>query len=117
MKKLVKIVPIILVAIMVLSVFSTTMAVGVNPRGQYEGTTVGSFNNIGNKIIGALQAIGSIAAVAILVDLGIRYMMGSTEEKAEYKKTMIPYVIGAVFIFAAPWLAGIIYKLAGSLGN
>lgn len=72
------------------------------------------FDNVGNVIIGALKAIGTIIAVAILIVLGIKYMMGSAEEKAEYKKTMIPYLIGAVLIFAAPYIASAIYNFAGS---
>ena len=39
-------------------------------------------------------------------------MMGSAEEKAEYKKVMIPYLIGAVLIFAAPYIAGAIYTFS-----
>ena len=51
-------------------------------------------------------------AVGILMVLGIKYMMGSAEEKAEYKKTMIPYLIGAVLLFAAVNLATYIYGIA-----
>ena len=39
-------------------------------------------------------------------------MMGSTDEKAEYKKSMLPYVIGAVLVFAASSIASVIYNLA-----
>ena len=37
-------------------------------------------------------------------------MMGSAEEKAEYKKTMMPYIIGAALIFAASALAQVVFK-------
>ena len=42
-------------------------------------------------------------------------MMGSAEEKAEYKKTLLPYVIGAVLIFAASTIAGVVFNFASSL--
>lgn len=71
--------------------------------------------DIGGRILGVLQTIGVVLAVIILVILGIKYMMGSAEEKAEYKKTMIPYLVGAVFIFAAPILANIVYNFVKSL--
>ena len=71
--------------------------------------------DIGGRILGVLQTIGVVLAVIILVILGIKYMMGSAEEKAEYKKTMVPYLVGAVFIFAAPILANIIYNFVKSL--
>ena len=73
--------------------------------------------DVGGRILGVLQTVGVILAVIILVVLGIKYMMGSAEEKAEYKKTMIPYLVGAVFIFAAPILANIVYNFVKSLGG
>ena len=38
--------------------------------------------------------------------------MGSAEEKAEYKKTMLPYVIGAILVFAASNIAGLVFNFA-----
>lgn len=67
---------------------------------------------IGGKIIGLIQGIGIVLTVVILSILGIKYMMGSAEEKAEYKKTMIPYVVGAVCIFASTSIATLVYKIA-----
>lgn len=55
--------------------------------------------NIGNNIIGIIQFLGSFVSVITLVILGIKYMLGSVEEKAEYKKTMWPYLLGAIMIF------------------
>ena len=63
-------------------------------------------------IIKVISTVGSIVSVIILVALGIKYMMGSVEEKAEYKKTLFPYVIGASLLFAASTIASIIYNLA-----
>ncbi len=76
---------------------------------------VNTIADAGGKILNILQTVGVVLAVVILIVLGIKYMMGSAEEKAEYKKTMIPYVIGAVFIFAAPTLANIVYEFVKSL--
>ena len=39
-------------------------------------------------------------------------MMGSASEKAEYKKTMIPYLVGAILIFAASTIANVVYQFA-----
>ena len=38
-------------------------------------------------------------------------MMGSAEEKAEYKKTMIPYLVGALLIFAATTIVNVVYNM------
>ena len=64
---------------------------------------------IGNEVLGIIQIVGILLSVGCLMILGIKYMMGSAEEKAEYKKTFIPYIIGAVLLFAASAFAKIIY--------
>ena len=66
----------------------------------------------GNQIATIIRVVGIILSVIILMILGIKYMMGSASEKAEYKKTMIPYVIGAIVLFGASALAGTIVQLA-----
>ena len=80
-----------------------------------QGTGTGSVKSLGQQILGIVQLVGSIAAVVVLVVLGIKYMMGSAEEKAEYKKTKIPYINGAVLIFAASNVAGMIYDWASTI--
>lgn len=80
-------------------------------------TNVDDFKDLGGKILGVAQTVGVLVSVVILLVLGIKYMMGSAEEKADYKKSMIPYVIGAIIIFAAPTIANIIYELASSLNK
>ncbi len=74
-------------------------------------------SSLGGKVLSALQIIGFIAGVVILVVLGLKYMMGSLEEKAEYKKTMIPYLVGAIIVIAAPTLAKGIFSMIQSLGQ
>lgn len=69
--------------------------------------------NIGNKIIGPIRILGSIISVVTLIIIGIKYILGSVEERAEYKKTMLPYVIGAVIVFAITNLLKIIINIVG----
>ncbi len=71
--------------------------------------------SIGNTIIGFLRTVGSIVSVAVLAVIGIKYMMGSVEEKAEYKQTMKPYIIGAVLVFGITNILAIIVDVAISL--
>lgn len=70
---------------------------------------------VGGKIVGAIQVVGTMIAVAMLTILGIKYALGSAEEKAEYKKTMVPYLIGSVLIFAVSNITQIIYEWASKL--
>ena len=78
-------------------------------------TRAGKLKNMGNTIIGIVQFIGSFTSVIALIVIGIKYMTGSIEEKAEYKKTMGPYVIGAILVFATTNLLGIVNSITGGL--
>ena len=115
MKKLVKIIPVMLLIIVLASAFVPVFAADITNPSSLTGEGTDKFDKIGKQIIGMVQAIGSIVSVLILVILGIKYMMGSAEEKAEYKKTMIPYLIGAVLIFAASNIASMIYGFATTI--
>ena len=48
-----------------------------------------------------ISKAGTYIAVGALMIIGIKYMMGSVEEKATYKKSMIPYFIGCFILFGA----------------
>ena len=73
--------------------------------------------SVGGNIAGIIQTVGTVVAVIILIVLGIKYMMGSAEEKAEYKKTLMPYVIGAGMVFAASAIAGVIYQFTKNVAS
>lgn len=82
--------------------------------GNLSGNTTGTLTvqTAGNKVVQIVSTVGSILSVIVIIVLGIKYMMGSVEERADYKKTMLPYLIGAAFIFAASNIANIIYQFA-----
>ena len=110
----------IIVSILMLGVTCFAGDAGLVTPGDFEAkppTNVDDFKDLGGKILGVAQTVGVLVAVVILLVLGIKYMMGSAEEKADYKKSMIPYVIGAIIIFAAPTIANIIYQFADSLNK
>ncbi len=81
------------------------------PSSQTDAANATQIQNIGNSIIGFIQAVGSVLSVAVLAILGIKYMTGSVEEKAQYKKSMMPYVIGAIMIFAITNVLAIIVDI------
>ena len=118
-KKLVQIFTILMIVIALCSISVSVLA--ANPAAGTTAITPSSINGdtdlktdsistIGNNIVKILQTVGVVLSVIILIVLGIKYMMGSAEEKAEYKKSMMPYVIGAALIFAASALAQVIYN-------
>lgn len=66
-------------------------------------------------MLGYVQLVGTILSVLILMIIGLKYMLGSMEEKAEYKKTLIPYIIGAFMLFSGSLVPQIIYQIAQNI--
>lgn len=117
--KLSKILSIVMVAVMLVATLSnvafaentTIGGVTVNPDlTTNAGNKVGT---MGNQFLNIIRTVGTIAAVITLIILGIKYMMGSAEEKAEYKKTLTPYIIGAILVLAAVNIVNWIFNAAG----
>ena len=94
-----------------------TYAFNVNDWNPFEGGNVNNVNdgsillNKANKVLGYIKMIGTIASVIFISILGIKYMLGSLEEKAEYKETLKPYVIGCLLIFGTVQILGIISNI------
>ena len=122
MKKSIKVISTLLLAIMlvasiagtVLSVDPNTVLNGLNGNGNVQ---TNDLTKVGNNIVTIIQVVGIVIAVIVLLVIGIKYMMGSASEKAEYKKTMIPYIVGAVLIFAGTSLVRVIYSLSTSVST
>ena len=60
------------------------------------------------QLLAIFQIIGYAAAVVVLVWLGIKYITAAPDGKAEIKKQAFAYVLGAVLLFSAGTVAGII---------
>ena len=52
-------------------------------------------------IYNIVLAIGTVIAVIWGLIIGINFMLGSVEEKAQVKESLISYIIGCVIIFGA----------------
>ena len=76
----------------------------------------GAIIKITGIIASALQIIGTIIAIFVIMILGMKYIMGSASEKAEYKKTMIPYLIGVIILVAGGTFLKILYSLIVGTG-
>ena len=74
-----------------------------------------SVSKTAGQILGVVQVVGMAVAVIMLTVLGIKYVSASPNEKADYKKGMTIYVIGAVILFAASFLVGVIKNFALNL--
>ena len=100
-----KIILFIIMFIFVLMLFETISFAGetFNPD-SYKGDHKLQYNDAseifakGAKVIKVLRNIAALVSVISLSIIGVRYMVGSVEQKAEYKQTMVPVVIGCVLV-------------------
>lgn len=120
MKKTIRIISTILLTIMlVTSIAGVVFAAPDIDKtiGDIDGAKAGDttkVTNIGGKIINIIQVVGIVVAIAVVLIIGIKYMTGSVEQKAEYKKVMIPYIIGAVLLVAGTSIVKVIFNTINS---
>ena len=102
---------------------SFTYAKDVNDLGlgnldNYKPGEISGYNQVAQKAGGVLtviQVIGMVLSVIVLIVLGIKYLLGSVEQKAEFKHTMIPYLIGVAILFTGSFLPAFIYNLTNDV--
>ena len=54
-----------------------------------------------NFLYNLLLGMGIVVAVIVGIILGMKYMVGSTEEQADIKQMLIPYIVGCFVVFGA----------------
>lgn len=57
--------------------------------------------NTSNTIYNILLIVGMCVAIIVSGILGIQFMVGSAEEKAKIKDSLIPFIIGCIVVFGA----------------
>lgn len=122
MKKTIKIMSIVLIAIMlVASVSSIALADTVQDTlnsiagGKVDSSKTTELTGLGGRIVAIVQVVGIVVAVIVILVIGIKYLIASPEGKAEYKKTMIPYLVGAALIFAGTTIVNVVYQVVTGL--
>ena len=117
MKKLSKIFAVLLILAIAMIAFTTVAnatagdAANIFQKAEESDVDTGDMTTVAGNIVNIITWVGIIVAIIVLLVLGIKYMMGSAAEKAEYKKTMIPYLVGAVLIFGASAIVQAVVKM------
>lgn len=104
--------------IIVTPIYSYAVDTGLGDLDAYGGGSSGSSKELETRaetILGIVQVVGTVVSVVMLIVIGIKYMTGSIEEKAEYKETLKPYLIGAFLLFSGTTVPQIIYQIAKNL--
>lgn len=111
-KKIILIFVIFLIIITCISTMSFAEEIeGLGELNNYKGTgsDTKAFQDKADIVVGVIRNVGVVLSVIILIILGIKYMIGSVEERADYKKSMIPYLVGAFILFTGSIIPQIIY--------
>lgn len=66
-------------------------------------------------IITIIRIVGVCIAIVMLLTIAMKYMTAAAGEKAEIKKSAVQYVVGAIVLFAAVGILGIINDFAGNI--
>ncbi len=61
-------------------------------------------------ILGWLRNMSVIVSVIVIMVIGVKYILGSIEEKAKYKETLIPIIIGIIMAISGTTLITFIYN-------
>lgn len=121
MKTTNKVIAVLCIIFTILAICASSYAGNLKPSDLMNGSAnaagVSEITILGSNIVAIIQTVGVVVAVVILLILGIKYMMGSAEEKADYKKSMIPYIVGAILIFASTTIVNIVWNFAKGLNS
>lgn len=105
---------IISISIILILFSNNVLAIGnlnqYNPQPTLNSTN--SFITKASSVLGFLQNIGMIIAVIALAIIGLKYIITSPEGKADYKKEMIPYIVGCFMLGGVSLILGIIAELS-----
>lgn len=88
--------------------YATTFA-KVNPKYTKSSASIKGF---AQDIFGAIRNIAVISSVVLLAYCGMRIVFGSVDQKAEYKKSLMPIIIGSLVVLFATTIVSMVQKLA-----
>ena len=72
---------------------------------------IGGMTTTVNKVLGAIQTIGYVVAIVMVMYVGIKYLTAGASKKAEVKETLVPILVGAVLIVAATTIVSWLFTI------
>lgn len=119
--KIKKILAIIIMLLIIAMSLTTTANATINPD-DYKPNDLEALDTqkpfaFAKTILSAITITGVVICIITVMFLGMKYMVGSVEEKAEYKKTMIPIIVGMIMLVCTSTIVSIIYEIVSQLNN
>lgn len=118
MTKVLKIMVALLVSFtLFFAVAQPTMVLAADPS-----TITGEINNtdfkaqkemtgIASKVTGFIWVLSIIVAVVVVMYTGLKFIVGSANEKAEYKKSLVPIVVGVLLLVFATTVVNALFSI------
>lgn len=119
MKKVVKIGIILIILFSIITQLNICNAAALINTNTYQPSELGDEKGLvekANVIASAIRNVGIVVAVIALMVIGIKTMVGSAEEKAEYKKSIPGYLIGVVLVVGMSLIPSIITTIVSKMG-
>ena len=76
-----------------------------------------SFKQVMAAIITIARVIAVGVAIVMLLTLAMKYMMAAPGDRADIKKSMIPFVIGAFVLFASSGIVDMLIRFSAQLSS
>ena len=121
MVKFAKIISILLITVMLVAILGQTVLAAKSAseviaeidKADYSSSEISGVKKVAEKVLTAVRNIAIIVAVIMISILGVKYMVGSVEERAGYKKAFVPMIVGAILVVSAASLAKMLFSLSG----
>lgn len=113
-KKTIKIISILAIIVAVIMAVTPVFA-EIDPsklQANSDAIAESAISGFAGKVMGLIRNVGIVAAVIILMIIGLQYLTGSVEQKADYKKSLMPYVVGVIVLFGASAIAEFVIRIA-----
>lgn len=125
MKKTLKLLSVALLTIAMLFTFAQPVCLAAEgDAGQVEsvdkiigstktGTTPmsGEVGSIAGTIINWIWGISIIVSIIVLMIIGVQFIVGGAQQKADYKKSLIPVVVGIIIVVFSTTLVKFVFGM------
>ena len=120
-RKVIKVISILLMILMAVTLLSTSVSAATSwstigtsnyDKAEDKSNAAESVQGIVGAILTIVQVIGMGVAIIMLVVMAIKYISAAPSEKAEIKKGVTIYVVGAIVLFAASGILQIVKSFA-----
>lgn len=103
------------VSAMIIPVSAVNISEIITAQPTVPGEIETKINTIWNNVFTIFATIGCGIAVIMLIVVAIKYMSAAPNDKAEIKKYLIIYVVGAIFILCCVGVVSLLKEAAGEL--